>query len=279
MGVLKRVNSACGLMLAALICASACAESQGRTDGRSTFVVASTTSLQDSGLLDDLIPRFEDDVPQWRAKVVAVGSGEAIDLGRKGDADVLLVHSPKQEEEFMNGGFGLLRKRAAKNDFVIAGPPSDPAEIADAADATAAFAKISQSQSFFVSRGDESGTHQRELQLWERAKIELSGGWYLESGQGMAETLSIANQKTAYVLTDTASLRVLAPKISLKVLFEGDPILFNPYSVIPVKNARQIDAANAFAAWITGPLGQRAIADFGVKEYGSSLFLPDPAAE
>lgn len=245
----------------------------------STFVVASTTSTQDSGLLDELVPNFEQDHPNLRAKVVAVGSGEAIDLGRQGDADVLLVHSPKQEEQFMNEGFGEFRKRVMKNNFVIVGPSADQAGAAGASDAASAFQKIAAAQSTFVSRGDESGTHQRELDLWEKAGVEHSGDWYVESGQGMAETLSISDQQSAYVLTDTATFRVMEDRISLKILFEGDLTLVNPYSVIPVKQARNKEASLAFASWITGPRGQRVIRNFGVEEYGSSLFEPDTASK
>jgi tungstate transport system substrate-binding protein len=267
------------LLLGTLLAMSACIPSAHPDESRTTFVVASTTSVQDSGLLDDLIPRFERDEPRWRAKVVAVGSGEAIDLGREGDADILLVHSPRQEEEFMNQGFGVFRKRVAKNNFVIAGPSSDPASVAGASDSADAFARIAKSESPFLSRGDESGTHQRELQLWDRAGQQARGRWYLESGQGMAETLSIANQKDSYVLTDTASFRVMDSKISLTVLFEGDPLLVNPYSVIPVTAARRPSAANAFSAWISGPAGQHAIEEFGVERYGSSLFQPAAGEE
>lgn len=244
-----------------------------------TFVVASTTSVQDSGLLDVLVPSFESDYPNLRAKVVAVGSGEAMDLGKRGDADVLLVHSPKQEENFMNDGLGLFRGRVMKNNFVIAGPESDPADISGAPDASAALKRISVAPSRFLSRGDESGTHQRELDIWARAGVEPWGDWYVESGQGMAETLAIADQTAAYALTDSATFRVMARRISLEILFRGDPVLVNPYSVIPVKSARHKDAALAFAGWVTGQKGQQVIRDFGAKEYGSSLFEPDAATE
>lgn len=266
-------------MLSVLAGLTSCSSPSSQPESRTTFVVASTTSVQDSGLLDVLVPSFERDHPNLRAKVVAVGSGEAMDLGRRGDADVLLVHSPKQEEQFMNDGLGAFRKRVMKNNFVIAGPQPDPAGIAGAPDAARAFQKISVARSRFLSRGDESGTHQREIDLWAKARVDPSGDWYAESGQGMAETLAIADQTAAYVLTDSASFRVMAGRISLKVLFQGDILLVNPYSVIPVKSARNEDAALAFADWITGERGQQAIKDFGVKEYGSSLFEPDPAPE
>lgn len=230
-------------------------------------------------MLDDLIPRFEKDHPELRAKVVAVGSGEAIDLGRRGDADVLLVHSPKQEQEFMNEGLGTFRKKVMRNNFVVVGPTEDPAAVSQAADASDAFRRISATQSPFLSRGDESGTHQKELQLWEKSGSDHSGNWYSESGQGMAETLSIAGQKSAYVLSDTASFKVMAGRITLKVLLEGDPFLVNPYSVIPVKSARHPSAALGFADWLTGARGQNAIRSFGAKQYGQRLFEPDTSPE
>jgi tungstate transport system substrate-binding protein len=272
------MRSIAQLMLAALVLTS-CSSNSSPEGSASTFVVASTTSVQDSGLLDALVPAFERDFPNLRAKVVAVGSGEAMDLGRRGDADVLLVHSPKQEEKFMSDGLGEFRKRVMKNNFVIAGPASDPAAIAGAPDASVAFARIAGARNIFLSRGDESGTHQRELELWEKSGIGHSGDWYFESGQGMAETLAIAEQHSAYVLTDTATFKVRADRTSLKVLFEGDPLLVNPYSVISVKSARNREAALAFAHWITGPKGQQAFVTFGVEQYGSRLFEPDAAPE
>lgn len=230
-------------------------------------------------MLDDLIPRFERDHPELRAKVVGVGSGEAIDLGRRGDADVLLVHSPKQEREFMDEGLGTFRKKVMRNNFVIVGPAEDFAAVSLAASATDAFHRIATAGRPFMSRGDESGTHQKELQLWEMSGADHSGGWYIESGQGMGETLAIAGQKAAYVLSDTASFKVMADRISLKVLLEGDPFLANPYSVIPVKAARHPSAAIALADWLTGTRGQNAIRSFGVKQYGGRLFEPDTSPE
>lgn len=273
------MRSIAKLSLTAAIFLTSCSSPSSPGESVSTFVVASTTSTQDSGLLDELVPSFEQDHPDLRAKVVAVGSGEAIDLGRQGDADVLLVHSPKQEEQFMTEGFGEFRKRVMKNNFVIIGPSTDRARVAGASDAAAAVQKIAAAQDTFLSRGDESGTHQRELDLWEKAGVDHSGDWYVESGQGMAETLSISDQRSAYTLTDTATFKVMEGRISLKVLFEGDPALVNPYSVIPVKEARNREAALAFASWMTGSRGQQVIRKFGVKQYGSSLFEPDAASE
>lgn len=236
-----------------------------------TFVLASTTSTQDSGLLDLLIPRFEAAEPDYRVKVVAVGSGEALDLGRRGDADVLLVHSPDAELRFMKEGHGTSRQPVMQNDLVIAGPPSDPAGSRRAADAPDAMKMIAASESVFLSRGDRSGTHARELSVWEEADIDPSGDWYRESGQGMAETLAIAAELSAYLLTDTATLTVVSPP-GLVVLFDNDPSLVNPYNVIVAASTRHRAAAERFASWITSDEGRRLISGFGSAGYGDPLF-------
>lgn len=246
----------------------------GPGGSRDTFVLASTTSTQDSGLLDALTAEFEKDFPQHRVKVVAVGSGEAMELGRRGDADVLLVHSPDDEEEFMAAGLGVSRRPVMSNDFVIAGPLADLAGIAGSPVAAEAFIRIANTRSPFVSRGDQSGTHRRELKTWVAAGVNPSGEWYSETGQGMAETIIIASERNAYLLTDIATFTVVNEKAALGVLFRGDPLLVNPYSVIPVKAARRSDAARAFADWITGAEGQTFIGHFGADEYGAPLFVP-----
>ena len=239
-----------------------------------SFVVASTTSTQDSGFLDAMAPEFEKVNPGLRPKVIAVGSGEAMELGRRGDADVLLAHSPKDEERFMQEGKGILRDPVMSNDFMIAGPASDPAAIGDAPDAAGALLRIARSRKPFLSRGDESGTHIREIELWAETGLSSRGSWYLESGQGMAESLMIASEKAAYILTDSATLKVMEGKLTIVSLFAGDPLLVNRYSVIPVTNARRQQAAVEFAHWLTGPLGQEFIRNFGRREHGASLFVP-----
>lgn len=239
-----------------------------------SFVVASTTSTQDSGLLDAMAPEFEKANPALRPKVIAVGSGEAMELGRRGDADVLLAHSPKDEVRFMQEGKGILRDPVMSNDFVIAGPASDPAAIGDAMDAAGALLRIARSRKPFLSRGDESGTHVREIEIWAESGLTPRGTWYLESGQGMAESLMIASEKATYVLTDSATFTVMEGRLNIIRLFAGDPLLVNRYSVIPVTNARRQQAAVEFASWLTGPLGQEFIRNFGRKEHGVSLFVP-----
>lgn len=262
------------LVSVVLALGASCARGPAEESRAETFVLASTTSTQDSGLLDALVPAFEKVAPRYRAKVVAVGSGEAMDLGRRGDADVLLVHSPDDERKFMDEGLGLFRKAVMRNDFVIAGPSQDPGPIRSSANAEQAFLRIAQSRSLFVSRGDESGTHERELKTWGAAGLSPSGSWYLESGQGMAETLTIASERGCYVLTDTATFTVMKNKVNLEILFSGDSKLINPYSVILAKRARRLDAGVAFAEWITGTAGQRFIGEFGRGEYGEPLFVP-----
>lgn len=222
------------------------------------------------------MPGFEKDFPQYRAKVVAVGSGEAIELGRRGDADVLLVHSPDDELQLMSEGRGLWRSAVMSNDFVIAGPVSDPASIGTAASAVEAFASIASTPHLFLSRGDGSGTHRRETDVWRTAGISPRGSWYLSSGQGMAETLMIATEKGAYILIDHATLTVFRGKSELRTLF-SDGSLTNSYSVIPIRDARHSGPAQEFARWLTGVRGQRLIARFGRSEHGRPLF--DPAAD
>lgn len=260
-------------VIAALAVLVACAP-RTATPSAETFVLASTTSTQDSGLLDALTPAFERAFPRYRLKIVAVGSGEAMDLGRRGDADVLLVHSPDDEEIFMREGRGVSRQPVMRNDFVIAGPRADRAQVRRASGGADAFRRIARAGARFVSRGDESGTHRRELRTWKAARVAPAGAWYLEAGQGMAETLAIASELRAYVLTDTATLTVVRRSVDLRALLRGDPSLINPYSVIPVKLARHLSAATAFARWITGPQGQGLIAEFGRGAYGAPLFLP-----
>jgi tungstate transport system substrate-binding protein len=263
------------VLVALVACSTQGANTSTQTPTKvETFVLASTTSTQDSGFLDAVGPVFEKAYPKYRIKVVAVGSGEALNLGRKGDADVLLVHSPDDEVKFMDEGYGLWRKLVMRNDFVIVGPKSDPAAAALITSAAAAFGKIAAAQSPFVSRGDQSGTHKKELKLWAAAAVTPSGSWYLSSGQGMAETLRITSEKRAYTLTDTATFSAVAKTVDLAIVFAGDPALKNPYSVIPLKNAQHQAAGLTFANWIISPAGQRFIYGFGRKQYGKALFIP-----
>ena len=247
--------------------------SQSGTDD-AAMILATTTSTQDSGLLDELIPRFQRD-SGCSVKTVAVGSGEALELGANGDADVLLVHSPEAEEEYMDAGHGVSRKAVAHNDFVVVGPADDPAHVKGADSAAEAFAGIAKAQAPFASRADESGTNTKELSLWEAAGVEPGGSWYIETGQGMGETLTIASQKQAYTLADRGTF-LATDNVDLDVLVEGGEDLLNPYHVIVVKGENVNRAcAQQFSDWITSPKIQDEIGRFGVAEYGEPLFVPD----
>ena len=238
------------------------------------FTVATTTSVQDSGLLNPLLLEFERDFPSYNAAVVAVGSGEAIQLARGGDADVLLTHSPADEMKFMEDGLGVFRHPVMQSSFVIAGPNEDPVKTTNAGSAAEAFRSIASAEWPFISRGDGSGTHKKELQIWDAAGLKPEGDWYIATGEGQGPTLDVAAEKRAYVLTDLPTL--LAHETPLEVLFENDPILVNPYSVIPVKNAEHLRAAEAFATWLTGTHGRQFIASFGRSKFGRSLFTVPP---
>ena len=241
---------------------------------KGTMILATTTSTRDSGLLDELVPAFERS-GDCRVKTLAVGSGDALKLGERGDADVLLVHSPGSEKKFMDGGHGLSRLAVMHNDFVLIGPPGDPAGIAGADSAPEAMRRIAARRAAFASRADESGTNAKELSLWEDAGLEPKGSWYIETGQGMGETLTIASQKQAYTLSDRGTF--LATKnLESKLLLERREGLLNPYHVIVVRHeGTNTGCAKSFAGWITSAGTQRAIARFGVAKYGERLFTPD----
>ena len=274
---MKRTAAAL-LALTAALAVPACGDDDskdpGAAPGKGTMILATTTSTQDSGLLDELLPPFEQE-SGCSVKTVAVGSGEALELGEKGDVDVLLVHSPESEEEYMAGDLGTSRRAVMHNDFVLVGPPADPAGIAGAGSAAEAMGRIARDRAPFVSRADESGTNTKELSLWEDAEVEPKGSWYIETGQGMGETLTIASQKQAYTLSDRGTF--LATKsLDLKLLLEKRDGLLNPYHVIVVKHeGTNAGCAKAFSAWITSAGTQREIARFGVAKYGERLFTPD----
>lgn len=243
-------------------------------DDAGTMILATTTSTRDSGLLDVLVPAFQRG-SACRVKTLAVGSGQALKLGERGDADVLLVHSPAAEEAFMRKGHGAGRRAVMHNDFVLVGPPSDPARIAGAADPPAAMRRIARARAPFASRGDDSGTNAKELDIWEQAGIRPRGGWYVETGQGMGETLTIASQKRAYTLSDRGTF-LATENLDAKVLVEGGAALRNPYHVIVVRHeGTNTGCAKAFSSWIRSPPTQRTISRFGVSKHGESLFFPD----
>lgn len=240
------------------------------------IVLASTTSTQDSGLFEVLIPAFEEAYPEYRVEVVAKGTGEALALGESKDADVVLVHAKAKEEEFVARGLGVERIDVMYNDFIIVGPEADPAAVGSAAGATDAFIAIAAAEQPFISRGDESGTHTKELAIWKATGTEPAGEWYLSVGQGMSSVLKMAHELYGYTLTDRATFLAIRQAIpDLEVLLEGDAALFNQYGVIAVANAPNAEGATAFVDWITSDEGQAVIGDFGVEEYGQPLFVPN----
>lgn len=262
------------LLLALLLAPAACGSAQPRS-----VVLASTTSVQDAGLYDVLLPAFEKAYPRYRIDVVAVGSGEALAMGVRGDADVVMVHAPRAESTFVAQGHAVERLPVMEDRFVIVGPPSDPAKIHGMRDAAAALKAIDAAHATFISRADNSGTDKREKQLWRDAGIDpatlpKAGGWYLQAGQGMAAVLRMAAEKSAYTLTDLTTFRVLQKKLSpLTVLMQGDPRLLNPYHIITVRGARDSAGARIFAHWIAGRGGQALISKFGVQRFGAPLFV------
>jgi tungstate transport system substrate-binding protein len=242
-------------------------------------ILATTTSTQDSGLLDVLLPIFEKKTGYF-VKTIAVGSGQAMAMGQKGEADVLLVHSPEAEKKFMAQGNGTTRLLVMHNDFIIVGPPADPATIKQSKASLGAFQKIALSQSLFMSRGDNSGTHAKEKAIWKAAGINPEGQkWYQQTGLGMGQTLSVAAEKKAYCLADRGTYLALKKNLGLDILNEGDALLLNVYSVIPVNPAKfkkiNAEGAKAFADFMVAQEAQQVIGKFGVEKFGSPLFFPD----
>ena len=245
------------------------------------LILATTTSTENSGLLDAILPDFEQ-AYGVEVDVVAVGTGQALKLGEDGNADVLMVHARAREDAFMEAGHGVRREDLMYNDFVLVGPKDDPAGIKGLADAAQALAKIAETQSPFVSRGDDSGTHTKEKAIWSAAGVEPSGDWYISAGQGMGAVLTMADEQQAYTLSDRATyLARTLEGIELEILVEGDPILFNPYGVMAVNPDKgdhiQVDLANAFIDWLISVPTQEKIGQFGVDQFGAPLFTPDSA--
>jgi len=242
------------------------------------LILATTTSTQDSGLLDVLIPDFEQHTG-YTVQTVAVGSGEAMKMGQQCNADVLLVHSPSAEKDFMTNGYGSDRRLVMHNDFVVVGPAADPAGIKGSATAIDAFTKIADARSPFITRGDASGTNSKELAIWKSASITPEGDWYIESGQGMLASLQIASEKAAYTLSDRATFLANQDTLRLEILVEGDASLLNIYHVIVVNPANCPTVNNtgaiAFADYVVSPDTQALIGSFGVEKYGQALFTPD----
>jgi tungstate transport system substrate-binding protein len=247
--------------------------------GPKEVILATTTSTQDSGLLDVLVPEFEKD-SGYNLKIIAVGSGQALAMGQRGDADVLLVHAPSSEKALIDDGSAINRRLVMHNDFIILGPEKDPAGIKGMTSAADALKKIFDAGSTFVSRADDSGTNKAELSLWKKAGVDPKGkSWYEETGQGMGATLQVANQKDGYTLSDRATFLAQGEGFVLKVLVEGDPLLLNVYSVMQV-NPDKFDLVNAaggkaFADFMVSEKGQQMIGAYVDKKSGKPLFIPD----
>ena len=252
-----------------------------RTGNDKDIILATTTSTQDSGLLDVLVPLFQQQTG-YNVKTVSVGTGAALALGARGEADVVLVHAPASELQWMQQGNGTERLLVMHNDFLIVGPSEDAAKIKGETDALTALKRIADARAAFVSRGDSSGTQQLELSLWQKINITPRGQpWYIESGTGMGQTLTIADQRQAYTISDRATWLAFSGKIQLPIMLEGDPVLLNVYHVMPVNPARfpnvpiNAKGGTAFADFMVAPETQKVIGEFGKDKYGQALFVPD----
>lgn len=265
-------------MLAAALLFPAVVGAQPATPAQPEVIFATTTSVQDTGLLDVIIPLFEKS-SGYRVKAIAVGTGQALAMAARGEADVVLAHAPDTEKKYIADGTLTNRRLMMHNWFLLAGPPADPVKIKGTAKATEAFKKIAEAKATFVSRGDDSGTHKLEMKLWEKAEIKPSGEWYLQSGQGMGKTLGIAGEKQAYVITDRATYLSFQKTTGLAVLVEGDPAFLNIYHVMEV-NSEKFPKANAaggkaFADFLLSATAQDALKTFGKEKFGEALFTPD----
>lgn len=244
-----------------------------------TVILATTTSTQDSGLLDVLIPMFEKQSGYF-VKTIAVGSGQAMAMGQKGEADVLLVHSPAAEKKFVADGYGLNRRLIMHNDYIIVGSSEDSAKIKGTKPTSEAFKKIASAQALFLSRGDNSGTHAKEKDIWKASGLNPEGQkWYQQTGLGMGQTLNVANEKKGYTLADRGTYLSLKKNLQLDILVEGDAILLNIYHVIEVNPAKwpkvNVAGGKAFADFMVAKETQDAIKTYGVEKFGSALFFPD----
>jgi tungstate transport system substrate-binding protein len=265
----------------AAVLALAGASAVAQKPANRTIILATTTSTQDSGLLDVLVPAFEKQTGHV-VKTISVGSGQAMAMGRKGEADVLLVHSPADEKKMVDEGLAVNRRLVMHNDFVIVGPPADPAKVKGSKTSKEALARIAAAGAIFVSRGDSSGTHAKEKSIWKKAEIDPEGKpFYQQTGLGMGDTLSVASEKGAYTLADRGTWLALARKkrFALEILVEGEPALLNVYHVMEVNAARwpKVNAAGAraFGDFMVAEKTQKTIGGFGVDRFGAPLFTPD----
>jgi tungstate transport system substrate-binding protein len=256
---------------------AACGSSATGSSGGKTIILATTTSVQDSGLLDQLVPEFESQ-SGYTMKTIAVGSGEALAMADRGEADVVIAHDPETEKQLVSTGKAA-QSVLMHNDFVVIGPASDPAGIERATSAADALKRIAAHSAAFISRGDKSGTNNFELKQWKAASITPTGSWYQESGQGMGQTITIASQKQAYTIADRATYLATKDSSGLAILYEGTPDMLNVYDVLPVtaKAGSRVNVAGgeAFATFMLSPKVQAEIGEFGKAKYGIALFDPD----
>ena len=248
------------------------------TSTKGELILATTTSTYDSGLLDALLPDFEKQTG-YTVKVIAVGTGKALRMGREGNADVLLTHAPAAEKPLVDEGWVVDYTLVMYNDFVVVGPPEDPAGLRGATSVADAFTRIAQAKALFASRGDDSGTHKKERAIWKAAGLNPEGAsWYLETGQGMGATLRVASEKGAYTLTDRGTFLALRETLNLDILFEGDPVLLNIYHIMRVNPERyphvNAEGGRALIAFFVDPAVQERIGRFGVEKFGQPLFHP-----
>jgi tungstate transport system substrate-binding protein len=279
---MKRLGTAGGGTIAALVLGLVAASPAiAAEDAAKTVILATTTSTQDSGLLDVLVPAFQKQTGYF-VKTISVGSGQAMAMGRRGEADVLLVHSPADEQKFVEEGFGVGRRLVMHNDFVVVGPSPDPGKVRGTTSAKEALKRIADAGALFLSRGDNSGTHAKEKGIWKAAGVSPDGQkWYQQTGLGMGDTLNVASEKGGYTLTDRGTYLALnrARRFALEILVEREPLLLNVYHVIGVNPAKwpKVNAAGAkaFGDFMVSPATQEIIGRFGIDKVGSPLFVPD----
>jgi len=272
--LVHRVSRLVRVILAALLAVSLMAAGNASAD-TPVLRLGTTTSTDNSGLLDVLLPEFRQS-HGYNVHVIAAGTGKVLKLGRNGDVDVVLVHAPKAEQAFVDAGFGVDHRRVMHNDFIIVGPAIDPASVRTSNEIENALLKIARNEALFISRGDESGTHIKELGLWRANGIQPAGAWYREIGQGQGKMLQIASELQAYCLTDRGTWLAYRDRLDLEVLVENDPLLDNPYGIMAINPAKQAhvnyDGARAFIEWITSAQGQNLIKEFTLD--GEMLFKP-----
>ncbi|WP_066638854.1 substrate-binding domain-containing protein [Desulfolucanica intricata] len=273
----KHAISLIALLIFTMVIIQGCTQQSAQQSQNKDVILATTTSTQDSGLLDILIPEFEKKTG-YTVKPIAVGTGAALAMGEKGEADVLLVHAPEDEKKLVDSGVGINYELVMHNDFIIVGPGNDPAGI-KGSKTVDAFNKIAENKATFISRGDDSGTHKKEISIWKAAGVKPEGSWYQESGSGMGQTLTIASEKQGYTLTDRATYLAQKKNINLEILLEGDKTLLNIYHVMQVNPDKfskvNKDGGKAFVEFMTAPETQKIIEDFGKDKYGEPLFFPD----